>query len=254
MNNHEVTIGVINYNGLEALSRSLPSMQELIYPIKEVFVLDNSSTDGSFEWLQSNFPQIQCIQLRENVGLPKARNIILEIATTDYVFVVDNDICVEPDTLTYLMKMMQTIENVGVCHPEIKDENDPWAYHYNGGWIHYLGTFISRPEPECVEYRPIFEQFDVVSGAALLINKRVAHQIGNFDADYFFNWEDGDFTARLTLAGFRCLNIPMAIVHHSGKARGTSKVFYQVRNRWYFMLKLYNWRTLDFNITHAVHI
>jgi hypothetical protein len=72
----------------------------------------------------------------------------------------------------------------------------------------------------------------------------VALGIGGFDGDFFFNMDDGDFTSRMTLAGYRCINVPAAAAGHRSKPRGTSKVFYQVRNRWYFMFKLYDWRTL----------
>jgi GT2 family glycosyltransferase len=244
MKTTEITIGVINYNGLAALATTLPALQALTYPVKEVVVIDNGSTDGSREWLQDAHPEVRCISLPANLGPPGARNILLETGATDYVFILDNDISVEPETLTRLMAVMQTEANVGVCHPEIRDKNDPTVHHYNGGWIHYLGTFVSRPKPDDARGRAAWEQFDVVSGAALLINKAAAQHVGLFDAAYFFNWEDGDFTARLTLAGYRCLNVPSAVVHHRSKPRGTSKVFYQVRNRWYFMLKLYHWRTL----------
>jgi GT2 family glycosyltransferase len=240
----EVTIYVINYNGQAELSKTLPALLTLTSPTKDIIVIDNNSTDGSREWLKECFPDIRCIHLEENRGVSAARNVALETAETDYVLVLDNDIIVTPDMLMHLMNVMQSESNVGVCHPDILDDNDPDVYHYNGGWIHYLGTFISRPKPEYGSYRPRYEQFDVVSGAAMLINRQAAKHIGYFDGDYFFNWEDGDFVSRLTLAGYRCLNVPAAVVYHNSKPRGTSKVFYQVRNRWYFMLKLYHWRTL----------
>jgi GT2 family glycosyltransferase len=244
MNNGKVTIYVVNCNGQTELSRTIPALLRLTYPVREITVIDNNSTDGSREWLQECFPEVNCIHLSENMGLPAARNVALETAETDYLFIMDNDIAVMPDTLTHLMNVMQREPMVGVCHPEILDDNDPTAYHYNGGWIHYLGTNISRAKPVNGSYRPTYEQFDVVSGAALLINRKAAECIGYFDKDYYFNWEDGDFTSRLTLSGYRCLNVPAAVVYHRSKPRGKSRVFYQVRNRWYFILKLYHWRTM----------
>jgi GT2 family glycosyltransferase len=246
MNSKSVTIGVINFNGMPVLPDTVRALQSLHYPVREIVVVDNNSLDGSPEWLEKCHPEIRCIRLDSNIGLPGARNVILEQTTTDFVFIVDNDIRVEPASLTHLMHVMQNVPLAGVCHPEIRDENDPTVHHYNGGWIHYLCVNISRAKPNRCHKRPSFEIFDTVSGAALLVRRQVALDIGGFDKDYFFNWEDGDFTSRLTLAGFQCLNVPPAVVHHRSNPRGTSKVFYQVRNRWYFMLKLYDWRTLAF--------
>lgn len=240
----KVTIGVINYNGINVLPATLHSLQLLDYPAYEILVVDNNSSDGSREWLQKHHPEVRCIALNENSGPACARNVVLQQATSDYVFTIDNDICVEPNVLNNLMKVLRMTPKVGVCHPEFRDDDDPVAFHYNGGWIHYLCTLIAREPPVTGQARPLYETFDVIGGAALLMRRQIALAIGGFDTGYFFNWEDGDFTARLTLAGYKCLNVPNAIVHHRSKPRGTSKVFYQVRNRWYFMLKLYNWRTL----------
>jgi GT2 family glycosyltransferase len=188
------------------------------------------------------------VRLQRNIGSAGARNVALREASSTYVLLMDNDIGLERDTLTRLMDVMHSVPEVGVCHPEITDPNDPEAYHYNGGSIHYLCALVTRRKPLPNEKRPLYERFDVIGGGALLMRKDTALLVGGFDADYFFNWEDGDFTGRLTLAGYKCLNVPAAIVHHRSKPRGTSKVFYQVRNRWYYILKLYSLRTIALSL------
>lgn len=242
----KVTIGIVNFNGMDSIPATLHSIEKLDYPSFDVVVVDNHSTDGSREWIQTHFRDIRCIALDANLGSAAARNMIFEEAKTNYVFTLDNDIVVEPETLTRLMEVMKDVPHTGVCHPEIRDENDPFVYHYNGGWVHYMCTAISRDKPDTLLKRPQYEVFDVVSGAALLVDRKAAAHVGYFDADYFFNMEDGDFTARLTLAGYLCLNVPGSVVHHRSKQHGTSRFFYQVRNRWFFILKLFSWRTLLF--------
>jgi GT2 family glycosyltransferase len=243
---NRVTVGVINYNGLDSLPDTMEGLKTLDYPAFEIVVVDNNSADGSREWLEQNHPDVRCIRLERNIGLPGARNVVLRETQADYVLLMDNDIRVRPDTLSRLMKVMHSVPGVGACHPEMTDPNDPEVYHYNGGSIHYLCALVPRAKPRATELRPWYEQFDVTAGAALLVRRDVALQIGGFDSDYFFNWEDGDFTARLTLAGYKVLNVPGATVRHRTKPRGTSKVFYQVRNRWYFILKMYSWLTILF--------
>lgn len=237
-----VTVGIVNYNGIATIPETLFSLQQLDYPNFEVIVADNGSTDGSREWIQDHHPEVQCLCLESNRGLPGARQALLEISQNDYILFLDNDIVVEPDVLSHLMQVMGEVPNAAACHPDILDSNNPLFYRYNGGWIHYLCAKIDRPIP--TKDREEYEIFDVISGGALLVKRETALKIGGFDSDYFFNWEDGDFTARLTLAGYLCLNVPQAIVHHRSKPRGTSKAFYMVRNRWYFIIKLYSWKTL----------
>jgi GT2 family glycosyltransferase len=247
-NADSVTVGIINYNGLEVLPETIEAVKRLRYPVREIVVVDNNSTDGSREWLQRNHPDVRCVSLSRNIGLPGARNVALSETKTEYILLMDNDICVEPDTLTRLMEVLDAVPGVGACHPEMTDPNDPEVYHYNGGFIHYLCALVPRRKPAAEERRPQYERFDITAGAALLMRKNLALRVGGFDADYFFNWEDGDFTVRLTLAGYKVLNVPAATVRHRSKPRGTSKVFYQVRNRWYFILKLYSLPTILYSL------
>jgi GT2 family glycosyltransferase len=241
-----VTVGIVNYNGIATISETLSSLQQLDYPNFEVIVADNCSTDGSREWIQDHHPEVKCLCLESNQGSANARQVLLEASQNEYILFLDNDIALESNALSHLMQVMEKVPNAAACHPDILDNNDPTSYRYNGGWIHYLCASIPRSLPG--KSREEYEIFDVVSGAALLVKREAALKIGGFDSDYFFNWEDGDFTARLTLAGYLCLNVPQAIVHHRSKPRGTSKAFYMVRNRWYFIIKLYSVKTLIFAV------
>jgi len=78
----------------------------------------------------------------------------------------------------------------------------------------------------------------------VMLSAAISTTVGLFDEDYFFGRTDGEFTFRLTLAGQPLYAVPQAICYHRVKKRGLSKVFYQIRNRWYFTLTLYAWRTI----------
>jgi GT2 family glycosyltransferase len=243
-----VTVGVINYNGKDHLPDTLACALKSAYPDYHIVVVDNGSTDGSREWLrrwlEDKSADAQVIFLDENIGSAGARQRILEEASDPYVFFLDNDILVEPQTLLVLVEKMVSHPGAAACHPDILDPHDPLVYHYNGGWMNYLGVYISRPAPIPGELRPEVESLAVASGGALLVSRSAALDVGGFDPDYFFNMEDGDFTARLSLAGYACLNVPAARVRHRSRPRSASKVYFQVRNRLYFMTKLYSLRTL----------
>jgi GT2 family glycosyltransferase len=243
-----VTVGVINYNGMAHLPETLDYVLKTAYPDYQILVVDNGSTDGSREWLQrwlkETSIEARVIFLDQNIGSAGARQRIIEESTGPYVFFLDNDILVEPETLSVLVEKISSVVGAAASHPEIIDPLDPFVYHYNGGWMNYLGVYISRPKPCPGKARPEYESFPVISGGALLVSRPVALEIGGFDPDFFFNMEDGDFTARLSLAGYRCLNVPAARVRHRSRPRGASKVYFQVRNRLFFMTKLYSLRTL----------
>lgn len=238
-----ITVGVVNYNGAPTIAGTLDSIRESRYDnIDKIIVLDNNSSDSSASIIKARCPQANLIRLDWNSGSAHARNRILREARTNMVLIIDNDITLFPGCLKKLAAVKQKAPSAGVVHPHIVDQDNPeQPQPYNGGWIHYLCAFIPRERFHSEEE---YERFDAISGAAMLIDKKISSRIGGFDDDYFFNWEDGDFTFRLTQAGYPCLNVPSARVYHKSRPRGKSKVFYQVRNRWYFIFKTYSYKTV----------
>lgn len=243
MINQKITVGIVNYNGLNQLPETIASVKRQDYREMEIIVVDNKSTDGSRRWLDQR-SDLRCIYLKDNIGSAGGRNVILRESRTAQVLLLDHDIVLAKDALRLLMKAMQDVPGAAACHAEIRDDNDPMAYHYNGGWNHFLCGLSLRKNPAEIRRRRQYEIFGVVSGAVLLVDRGVAAKVGFFDEDFFFNMEDGDFASRLTLSGFHCVNVPAAVAHHASKPRGTSKAYHQVRNRWYFIMKLYDLRTI----------
>ena len=237
-----VTIVIVNYNSGEGIRETLKSVSQMNYEDVNTIVVDNSSTDNSPDIIRKDFPYFKLISLKKNVGAASARNIGIDEATTDLVFLLDGDVIVHPGCLMELCHVKNKVPLSGALHPMVMDKDNPLKPQlYNGGYIHYLCAFIPR---QSYHAQGKYETFDTVPAGALLIDKRITKKTGNFDGDFFFNWEDGDFTFRLTISGYPCVNVPSALVYHPFKSRGKSRVYYQVRNRWYFILKIYSWKTL----------
>jgi GT2 family glycosyltransferase len=81
-------------------------------------------------------------------------------------------------------------------------------------------------------------------GVALLIDVTTARTINFWDERYFMGKDDGDFCYRIRLAGYRLIEEPRAIADHGSRPRSVWIFPYQIRNRWYFMLKNYRTVTL----------
>jgi GT2 family glycosyltransferase len=79
---------------------------------------------------------------------------------------------------------------------------------------------------------------------ALLLDRDAATDIGLFDERYFIGKEDGDFTHRVKMAGYKIWELPQALVLHNSRPRGSWLFYYQIRNRWHFILKNYQLRTI----------
>src|SRR5439155_7595073 len=121
----------------------------------------------------------------------------------------------------------------------------PDTIQYAGGSLHFIceaiNPWLDRP---LADRGPTPADIGVAPTCGLLLDRAAAIEVGLFDERYFIGKEDGDFTHRVRLAGYRILELPGALVLHHSRPRGNWLFYYQIRNRWHFMLKNYQWRTL----------
>ncbi len=237
-----VAIAIINYNGAPVLSETLDHIAEQDYPaITEVMVIDNQSTDASLKVIKKHPSQVQCITMTENRGPNPARNVALKKTDADLVLIMDNDIMLENNYVSSLVHIFEQKPAAGVASGQIRFYDDRDRVQYNGVYVHYIGGAIAnRVESEL----PV--RVSALSAGAMMVNREKALETGGFDEDFIFGWEDGDFSFRMSLAGYSCYHLSSTKVFHKTELKGIRFVEYQVRNRWWFVLKNYNASTLIF--------
>ena len=236
----EISVAVINYNGEGTLAPTLQSVYAMqSIRLAGVMVLDNNSTDGSIALVQSRFPGVQIHRFPDNRGPNPARNEGLRRAACDLVLIMDNDIVLDPEYAARLAAVMRQHPGTGAVSGQIRLQGEPETVQYNGIDIHYAGEIAARPL-DAIDTA----QVSCVSAGAALFDRRNALRVGGFDEDFFMGWEDGDLTFRLSLAGNPCYMVSSAAAYHMRSPRGMKWIRFQTRNRWWFMLKNYDWRTL----------
>jgi len=100
-----VSVVVLNYNGKHFLKNCLESLHGLDYPSAsvEVILVDNASTDGSVEFVRSNFPSVRVVRNSRNLGVSSGYNSGARTAKFDYVLFLNNDTEVHPQLLKRLV-------------------------------------------------------------------------------------------------------------------------------------------------------
>ncbi len=231
-----VTVAVINFNGAATLRQTLQSALDSKHiELAGVLLLDNHSTDDSIAIVRREFPSVTIIELPENRGPNPARNEALRRAATEQVLLMDNDIVLEKE---YIAKLQQTLcahPDSGAISGQIRIQDAPDQVQYNGVQLHYAGEIAARS----LDARETVVVPCVSAGAALFERSK-ALAVGGFDEDFFFGWEDGDMTFRLSLAGYPCRLVSEAAAYHRRAARGMKWISLQTRNRWWFMRKNYD--------------
>lgn len=104
MENVKYSILVPLYNKKESLMKYFSRITSQSFDNYEVVVLDDASTDGSYEYLKENYENINLIRNNENRGLGYTRNILINNAKGKYILFVDPDDYIEIDLLKEIDK------------------------------------------------------------------------------------------------------------------------------------------------------
>ena len=110
----KVSIIVPVYNGKKRIKNCIDSILNQTYKNIEIFIIDDGSSDGSYEYISELYadiktPEIKIIK-KENEGVAKTRNGGILMSSGDYIAFIDQDDYLQP---TYLEEYMQKVEGTG---------------------------------------------------------------------------------------------------------------------------------------------
>jgi len=219
----KVFIIVLNYNGKNVLKKCLESIYKLDYPNFQVIVVDNNSTDGSFEEARLSFGKFNFIKNNQNIGFAAGNNVAIKWALekmADFVFLLNNDALLEGDTLIKLIDVAKKDKNIGILSPVIYKGNSDIIW-FSGGKINW---FKMR-----AQHQDSIKQTQYITGCAMLIRKEIFKKIGLLDEKFFLYYEDVDFSFRARKNNFKLKIVPTAKVFHFEKSsESLNKIYYLV--------------------------
>lgn len=216
-----VYIVVLNWNGWRDTAACLDSLQALDYPNVRTVVVDNGSSDGSEAQLRDAYPEVTVLQSGANLGFAGGSNVGLRYALAreaDYVWVLNNDTYVAPNTLNALVARALQTPKVGavgsVLYNAHSDPDAPNQLQTWGGGRFNLVTGIARhvTRPSCEA------ALDYLVAASVLLRCEALEQVGLFDDGYFMYWEDTDLSVRLRQHGWKLAVAAGATVWHKEAA------------------------------------
>jgi GT2 family glycosyltransferase len=221
-----VTVIVVNWNGGTFLDECLGRlMQQSLLPAR-ILVMDNGSTDGSAERAQQ-VPGVTVRMLGANLGFAVANNRALDECDTNLVALLNPDAFPDTDWLMRLVSAARTYPDVAVFGSRQMIHGLP-ATLDGVGDVYHISGLVWRDgynRAQCEADNVVGEIFSPCACAALYRRDALV-RAGGFDEDYFCYVEDIDLGFRLRLAGYTCLYVPDAVVHHVGSASSGGKHSY----------------------------
>ena len=255
-----VSIIILQYGHSQDTIRCLNSVKELCYPNFRTVVVDNASPTADqnniVKYVNGQPKEISLISNSQNLGYAGGNNAGIKYALSsgaDYVFILNNDATVEPDTLDKLVSAAESDTAIGAVGPAIKEPDGTVFY----GKISWLKPELQHSRtPPLGEY---LESKDYLIGAGLLIKRGLLEKIEGLDEIYFLYFEDADFSIRAQQAGYKLKVALEAVIHHqvssSTKQLGSPLILrYHMRNALIFNSLNAPWTIKPFIIFWAGYI
>jgi GT2 family glycosyltransferase len=235
----DVSVIVVNWNGLSWLADCLGSLRVQTCPSYEVILVDNASSDGSVDYVRQRFPEVQVVALEENRGFAGGNNAGAAVASGRFLAFLNNDAVAEPGWLEALRQSLLAAARPALATSLVVFADDPGVVDSAGdGWLR-VGTGFKHGHGQPAEnYRRAGEVFGAC-GAACMIRRHAFLELGGFDESFFLVFEDVDLSFRARLSGHTCYFVPSAVVRHAGSASlgrsSATSVYYGQRNvEWVF--------------------
>jgi GT2 family glycosyltransferase len=245
MLNPLVSIIVVNWNGRAHLGECLNSLHNQTFLDFEIIVVDNGSTDGSVEYVESHFAGFaRILRNSENTGFSKGNNQGIKVARGEYIALLNNDAQADRHWLTELVRVAEADCRIGMLASKIYLQGGRKIIDNVGHLIYRDG--LNRGRGRLEEDRGQFDKIEEVlfpSGCAALYRREMLEEIGLFDEDFFAYGDDTDLGLRGRLAGWKCLYVPQAVVSHrysqSSSPYSPLKAFFVERNRVWIAVKYF---------------
>lgn len=204
--------------------------------IYEVIVVDNASSDDTQAFLASYARKSKIIRNENNLGFAKACNQGAKAARGKYILFLNNDTIAQKNWLHEMLKTIEADPSIGVVGSKLL---------FPDGTIQHAGVVIAasgfgyhlyRGLPGNAPCANIRREFRAVTGACLMIDRDLFHEIGGFDERYINGCEDTDLCLRVIQNGRSIVYNPRSVlIHHEGQSENReSKMDY---NRKLFLSK-----------------
>jgi glycosyltransferase involved in cell wall biosynthesis len=158
-----VSVVIPTFNRQSVLARALASVMAQTRPVDQIIVVDDGSSDDSARMVTEEFPEAHLL-VQENRGVSAARNRGIELATGEWIALLDSDDEWKPQKIERQLSTLADASEARVCHTD-----EIWIRHHRrvnpkrkhakfGGWIYQYCLPLCAMSPSSVLiHRSVFE-------------------------------------------------------------------------------------------------
>ena len=215
----DITVIITTFRSSEKINNCLNSIDKHT----KVLIIENSNDIAIKQNLEKKYSNVECILSGENMGYGKANNIGLKKVKTKYALILNPDTTLHNSALENFIKTTKKITDFAIMGPYIQEKKDEDKKNY-----------LESDSPIKVEN---------VKGFAMFINMSEFEDVGFFDENFFFYFEEIDLCKRLGERGKKIYLVPDIKVYHDGASSHNESIKHEMElsRNWHWMWSTFNY-------------
>lgn len=210
---------IVTFNGEKWIRSCLQSLELSTVPT-QIIIVDNSSSDNTLKIIETSFSNVIILKQSDNLGFGKANNIGISHALkqeADYVFLLNQDARIEPNTISDLVSKSQRNKEYGIL--------SPIHFNWKGDELeYYFKQFIQKNNglsqlDEVGDFKRELYKLSFVNAAAWLLPIKTLKTVGGFDPLFYHYGEDNNYCQRILYHQLKIGIVSKAKIYHDSTIR-----------------------------------
>ncbi len=194
MNSQDITVIITSFHSGNKIFDCINSINKDL----KIIIIENSNDQLLKKQIQSKYKNVKCVLSEENLGYGAGNNLGLSMVETNYALIINPDVTLKDDAIDKFFLSINKVRNFGIIAPVSKNEK-------------YINFNIDLDKD--------IKEVENVKGFAMFLNMKNFKEIGFFDENFFFYFEEIDLCKRLQNNKIKIFIDPSIEVNHLG---GTS--------------------------------
>ena len=235
------SIIIVHRNGFNRLKSVIDSALKAYESYDEIIIVDNASTDNSISQISKIYPNIQIIRNKFNSGYGHAANQGISFGRGKYFLICNNDIFLPLNIFKDLEELFLKEPKAGIISGQqtnIKGEiirtsskKPSLLSEFDG-----IGRIDHSKDPEKIT------EVGILRGACLGVRKEMIEDIGAYDEDFFFYFEDTEWCLRAQNNDWKVFLHPKIKIPHVGGS--SSNEFYSESRIEFYRSRIIFWKKI----------
>ncbi|MDH5761934.1 MAG: glycosyltransferase family 2 protein [Nitrospinota bacterium] len=225
----ELSVIIVTCNSSDYVRNCLQSVQRAVEKIDhELIVVDNASQDGTQEIIRNEFSNIRLIVNQENLGYARGNNQAIAISRGQYLWLLNPDTMVPPQTPSILLREMKRSPRIGLmgCRLLNADQSIQLSFGFEISLFNEAVRKLFFNLWENYRFPPAgwlvrsmharYREVDWVKGASMVAVRQAIFDAELMDERFFLYLEDADLSLRLRQLGWKVVYTPDTEIIHFG--------------------------------------